>query len=137
MAKNNRKVKVYQVRSEHFDKQGNFIKRDQRVPKVFCIGTVILPKREKPMSEESIWDLFNWTCWGWGKLRGKAWILGIRKGIRRNGYRMFPNHNAQGFCNSDIFMRINGKWMVAEHCGFNEVESYDEAVKRAMENSRF
>ena len=131
------KIKVYQVTTIKFDKNGNFIPRNLRKFSVACIGTVITPNKKRELIEESIWDLFNWTCWDWGKLTGKSWIYGIRNGIRRNGFRMFPNTFAQGFCNSDIFFFMDNKWYAAAYCGFETFDSKDEAIEFCKENSRF
>ena len=131
------KIKVYQVRDVKFDKNGNFIPRHLRKYNVYCIGTVITPTKEQTLTEEIIWDLFNWTCWGWGKLTGKSWIYGIRNGIRRDGFRMYPNTFAQGYCNSDIFFFMNGKWYAAAHCGFETFDSKDDAIEFCKQNSRF
>ena len=128
------KIKVYQTQVIHFDKKGNFIPRNSRKHKIVCIGTVIIPKNKCPMIEESIWDLFNWTCWDWGKLRRKSWIYGIRNGIRRDGFRMFPTIFARGFCNSDIFFFMNNKWYAAAHFGFETFDSKEEAIEFCKEN---
>lgn len=130
------KIKVYQVQVTIFDKNGDFIPKYLRKFNVVCVGTVITPNKSREMVEESIWDLFNWTCWGWGKLTGKSWIYGIRNGVRRDGFRMFPTSYAQGYCNSDIFFYMNGKWYAAAHCGFKTFDSEDDAIELCKENIR-
>ena len=99
------KVKVFQLQQQKADSEGNIIPKDKRKNKIVCIGTVIVPKNKKGFFvEEKIWDLFNWTCWWRGKF--DTYLKGIRKGFRKQGYRCFPNSNAQGYCNSDIFFQI-------------------------------
>ena len=130
------KIKVYQIFADRCDKNGNYIPKEERTIRVACIGTVITPKNERPLTDEAIWDLFNWTCWGWGKLRGKSWIYGIRNGIRRDGFRMFPTHNARGYCNSDIFFKMNNKWYAAQHYGFATFDTMEEAKQACIDNIR-
>lgn len=132
------KIKVYQVQIvRRFDELHNPIPWHLRKFKVVCIGTVITPKSKRILMNEDIWDLFNWTCWNWGKIgRQNAWIYGIRNGIRRDGFRMFPNRNAQGFCNSDIFFFMDGVWHAAAHVGFQSFSSRDEAIEFCKENIR-
>jgi hypothetical protein len=130
------KVKVFQLQQKKFDSEGNIIPKDKRKNKIVCIGTVIVPKNKKDFIEEAIWDLFNWTCWNWGKLIDKSWIYGIRNGIRRDGFRMFPTRKAKGFCNSDIFFKLEDKWMIAKSFGWDKANSYEEAV-RIVINQQF
>lgn len=130
------KIKIYQVQFVCFDNDGNLIPRDLRKHKVVCIGTVITPKDKRALTEEIIWDLFNWTCWDWGKLRGKSWIYGIRNGIKRDGFKMYPTTFAQGYCNSDIFFFMDGKWYAAAHCGFECFDSKEDAIEFCKENTR-
>ena len=130
------KTKVYQVIRKAFDSDGNLIPKEQRSTKVLCIGTVVIPERKKgeELIEESIWDLFNWTCWGWSD-RKDAYKLGIHKGIRKQGIRMFPNKKADGFCNSDIFFQMWGIWYVAKHCGWDTTaKTYEEAKNICINN---
>lgn len=131
------KVKVFQLQHRVFDSEGNIIPRDKLKNKIVCIGTVIVPKNKKDFVEDVIWDLFNWTCWNWGKLNGKSWIYGLRNGIRRDGFRMFPTRKAKGFCNSDIFFKLGDKWMIAKSFGWDTADSYEEAVNIVIEQQRF
>lgn len=130
------KIKVYQVQVVRFDKKGNSLPKCLRSHKVVCIGTVITPKSERQMTNETIWDLFNWTCWDWGKLSGKSWIYGIRNGIKRDGFKMYPTTSAQGFCNSDIFFFMNDKWHAAAHCLFETFERKEDAIEFCKKNIR-
>lgn len=133
------KTKVYQVIREAFDKDGYLMPKEQRTTKVLCIGTVVIPDRKNGEDhlEESIWDLFNWTCWGWGD-RVKAYDKGIRKGIRSRGIRMFPNRNSEGYCNSDIFFQMWGTWYVAKSSGWDtSAKTYEEAKNICINNQRY
>ena len=129
-----KKVKVYQLIRRPFDKHGNLIPKEQRKEMVVCIGTVLIPKNAKH-PEDSIWDLFNWTCWYW-KDRRKAWIFGIRNGIRRDGFRCFPNTFAAGFCNSDIMIHMDDKWIAAKHFGWETFTFRCDAIELLRRNSR-
>ena len=122
-----RKIKVYQLQRKVFDSNGNLIPKYQRKNKILCIGTVIVPKNEI-LVEETIWDLFNWTCWWHDKF--DTYLKAIRKGFRKQGYRCFPNSNAKGYCNSDIFFKLDDKWMIATPFGWDVADSYEEAVEK-------
>lgn len=121
------KVKVFQLQQKKFDSKGNIIPKEQRKNKIVCIGTVIVPKNKKDFIREEIWDLFNWTCW-WNHRKINIYLKGIRKGFRKQGYRCFPNSNARGYCNSDIFFKLENKWMIAKSFGWDKADSYEEAV---------
>jgi len=121
------KVKVFQFQQKAFDSEGNVIPKDKRKNKIVCIGTVIVPKNKKDFIEDAIWNLFNWTCW-WHHRKINIYLKGIRKGFRNRGYRCFPNSNARGYCNSDIFFKLEDKWMIAKSVGWNKADSYEEAV---------
>ena len=131
-----KKIKVYQLFRKAFDSEGNLIPKEQRTNKILCIGTVIVPKNKKDFVEEAIWDLFNWTCW-WYYRKINIYLKGIRKGFRKQGYRCFPNSNAQGYCNSDIFFKLEDKWMIAKSFGWDTADSYDEAVKKVIEQQHY
>ena len=131
------KVKVFQLQQKRFDSEGNIIPKDKRKNKIVCIGTVIVPKNKKDFIEEEIWDLFNWTCWG--GCRGQnynGYLSAIRKGFRKQGYRCFPNSNAQGYCNSDIFFKLEDKWLIAKSVGWDKADSYEEAVNIVINQSK-
>ena len=131
------KVKVFQLQQKKFDSEGYIIPKDKRKNKIVCIGTVIVPKNKKDFIEEAIWDLFNWTCWG--GCRGQnynRYLSAIRKGFRKQGYRCFPNSNAQGYCNSDIFFKLEDKWMIAKSVGWDTANSYEEAVNIVINQSK-
>ena len=133
-----RKIKVYQLFRRAFDSEGNLIPKEQRTNKILCIGTVLVPSNKKDFIEECIWDLFNWTCWGGA--RGKrydGYLSAIRKGFRKDGYRCFPNSNARGYCNSDIFFQLEDKWRIAKSFGWDIADSYDEAVKKVIEQQHY
>ena len=130
------KIKVFQLQRKAFDSNGYLIPKEQRTNKILCIGTVLVPKNKTQFVEDAIWDLFNWTCWNWGKLQMKSWIYGIRNGIRRDGYRSFPNHNSYGYCNSDIFFKLKDKWMIAKSVGWDKAGSYEEAVEKIIKQQK-
>ena len=130
------KVKVFQVIRGAFDSNGNLIPKEKRTTKVTCIGTVITPNREVSYIKERIWNLFNWTCW-WRSDRKGSYIQAIRKGFRDYGFRFFPNSNARGYCNGDIFFKLNNKWHIALSVGWDEADSYEEALKICIENQRW
>lgn len=129
------KVKVFQLQQRKFDSNGNVIPKDKRRNKIVCIGTVIVPKNKKDFIEEEIWGLFNWTCWWHDKFN--TYLKGLRRGFRKQGYRCFPNSNAQGFCNSDIFFKLGDKWMIAKSFGWDEANSYEEAVRLVINQHCF
>ena len=91
----------------------------------------MVPKNKKYFVEETIWDLFNWTCWWHDKF--DTYLKGIRKGFRKQGYRCFPNSNARGYCNSDIFFKLEDKWMISKPVGWDVADSYEEAVKKVIQ----
>lgn len=129
------KVKVFQLRRKAFDSNGYLIPKEQRTNKILCIGTVIVPKNKTEFVEDAIWDLFNWTCWWHDKFN--TYLKGLRRGFRKQGYRCFPNSNAQGYCNSDIFFKLKDKWMIAKSVGWDSADSYEEAVNKVIENQRW
>lgn len=129
------KVKVFQLQQRKFDSNGNVISKDKRRNKIVCIGIVIVPKNKKDFVEDEIWDLFNWTCWWHDKFN--TYLKGLRRGFRKQGYRCFPNSNAQGFCNSDIFFKLGDKWMIAKSFGWDEANSYEEAVRLVINQHCF
>lgn len=130
------KVKIFQLQQKKSDSKGNIIPKDKRKNKIVCIGTVIVPKNKKDFIEDAIWDLFNWTCW-WRHDKFNTYLKGLRKGFRKQGYRCFPNSNAQGYCNSDIFFKLGDKWMIAKSFGWDKANSYEEAVNIVIKQQRF
>lgn len=134
------KIKVFQIVRTAFNSSGFLLPKEKRTTKVVCIGNVITPNI-KPNSEplyieEEIWNLFNWTCWG-GQNRHKSYIKAIRKGFRYRGFRVFPNSNARGYCNGDIFFKLDGVWRVALSHGWKFAYSYEEALKICIESQRW
>lgn len=132
-----RKIKVYQLIRKSFDEEGNILPKEQRTNKIVCIGTVITPKKDKGVIEEAIWDLFNWTCWYHRDKHLNPYLKVLRKGLRKYGYRFFPNSNAQGYCNSDIFFKLDNIWRIARSVGWGSADSYEEAVNIVIKQQRF
>lgn len=130
------KVKVYQVIKKSFNKQGLLLPKEERTFKVMCIGTVIVPKNKKEFIEEVIWDLFNWICW-WYDKHLNTYLRAIRKGFRKRGYRCFPNSNARGYCNSDIFFKLEDKWIIAMPVGWDTADTFDEAAQKIINNGKY
>ena len=124
------KVKVFQLIRKSFDSNGHLIPKERRTNKIVCIGTVIVPKNKTEFVEDSIWDLFNWTCWWHDKFN--TYLRDLRRGFRKQGYRCFPNSNARGYCNSDIFFKLGDKWMIAKPVGWDKANSYEEAVEKII-----
>ena len=116
------KIKVFQNIKRCFDKNGNKIPPEERKIVTVCIGTVLTPKHKEP-DEEIIWHLFNWACWYKDRKHG------IKKGFNYSGYRCFPNNNARGYCNGDIFFEMNGQWFIALSFGWTYATSYENAVR--------
>lgn len=129
--KNERKIKVYQVVRPYRNKHG-VIPKEERRTMTLCIGTIIMPKHHVENAEERIWEMFNWTCWRSSE-RGGEWLKAVRNGLRISGMRMFPNVNARGYCNSDIFFLQNGRWMVARSYGWETADSFKDAERMASD----
>ena len=129
------KIKVFQIIWNVFDNKGNIIPKEQRTFKIDCIGTVIVPKNKKDFIEDSVWDLFNWTCW-WYDKHLNTYLKGLRKGFRRQGYRCFPNSNARGYCNSDICFFNGDKWCVAKSVGWEYFDNKEDAFEFLKDKSQ-
>lgn len=123
------KTKIYQL-----------FKNSSGDPIVVCIGTAVYNSRmnDKVFTKDIIWDLFNWTRWSCRiENKNKAWLSGIRNGVRRKGVRIFPNHYSLGWVASNIFFRVGDKWHVAESFGCGKASSFDEALEKCIENNKF
>ena len=116
-------LKVYQVFKDRFDEYDQPIPEDKRTFKVLEIGTVEIPNEK--VSEDSIWEAFNWTCW-MGEI---SYDIGLNEGVVRDDIKAHPNKNAKGFCNEDITFQLGDKWKVPKFIGWTDVDTYEDAIK--------
>lgn len=82
---------------------------------------------------ERIWDLTNWTCWFQHNEKGPI----KSKGITKDGVVYYPNGNDRGFTNDDIMFVIDGKWWVAESCGWKNFGTFSDAAAYLIKNANW
>ena len=87
------------------------------------IGEVMTTIPDSPYLKDIIWDLCNYSCWSNKNPRKRG-------GIKRNSKTVFyPTRNAEGYCNSDIYISMKGKYFVADPVGWKEFNKEEDARK--------
>lgn len=142
------KTKVFQVFCEKYSDKGEYLSRDQRKYKTICIGEVVFTDRVdmtldnnicgKNDVRDEIWDAFNWTCWGCRNRRNMR-LYAIRKGMRHPSgwFKFYPYPTSRGYCNADIFFRLDGVFYAAKFCGWAGFDTFAEAERYIIDKMRF
>jgi len=90
----------------------------------FFFGAIGVVEHDANISEEDIWDLTNWSCW----TNEEDADMIKSSGIAKNGATYYPNEHDRGFTNDDIMFQLDGKWWVAESCGWTQFDTFRKAA---------
>lgn len=113
---------IFQLRYAKRDANGEFIRNSSDRKLEFVIIGKYIGKDDK----EQVWHMTNWSCWGADESQ-----------IIKDDDSVYIRTDADlGYTNDDIcYMDDNGKWQVAESCGWKEFDNIKDALVYMMFHS--
>lgn len=107
------------------------------------IGTVTsdIEKLEDP---EVVWDLCNYSCWGWNVYGEESDVASYeetrkkqspKKAVTKGPFKYEFSEFTPGYCNDDICFLLGPSYYVACDCGWETVNTLEEAEKYLKTNS--
>lgn len=128
-------IEVYQLQVPNFNSKESVCLRK--------IG-IVTSDTEKLEDPEIVWDLCNYSCWGWNGYGEKCDIADYdetmskqspNKAVTKGPFKYEFSEFDPGYCNDDICFLLGPSYYVACEFGWETVNSLEEAEKFLKKNS--